>query len=92
MGTKCFPVFATCSALLSIVAWTYRFIDEYSRSQEIAFYLLVPLVCWGLFIGFASLIMNKKVWVRVVAGILLIPFSLLWMLSVWVGFYGLKIH
>lgn len=92
MGMKFFPVFATCSALLSIAAWTYRFIDEYSRYQEIAFYVLVPLICWGLFIGFAYLMMNKKVWIRIVAGILLIPFSLLWILSVWVGFYGLKIH
>lgn len=37
MGMKFFPVFATFSALLSIVAWAYRFIDEYSRYQEIAF-------------------------------------------------------
>ncbi|MGH1431539.1 MAG: hypothetical protein ACRBB4_10505 [Neptuniibacter sp.] len=44
---KAFSIFAVLSALLSIVSWTYRFIDEYSRYQEIAFYILVPVVSWG---------------------------------------------
>lgn len=89
---KAFSIFAVLSALLSIVSWTYRFIDEYSRYQEIAFYIRVPVVSWGGLIGTASMLHYKQIWIKVPAVILLVPLTLLWALSVWAGFFGLKIH
>ena len=83
---------AVLSAALSIVSWTYRFVDEYSRFEELPVYVLVPAACWALFIGPVFALRSQRRFVKVVAVILLIPFSLLWALSVFVGFYGLKIH
>lgn len=83
---------AVVSAMLSIVSWTYRFIDEYSRVEELPAYVLVPAICWALLIGPIFMLRSKRVFVKVVAAILLVPFSLLWAASVLVGFYGLKIH
>lgn len=80
------------SAALSVASWTYRFVDEYSRVEELPVYVLVPVVCWVLFIGPIFMLRSKRRFVKVVAVMLLIPFSLLWALSVFVGFYGLKIH
>ena len=83
---------AIVTALLSVVSWAYRFIDEYSRFNEILFYVLVPAVIWLLLAAplFALRSNNKVVWV--IAIIFLIPFSALWVISIIVGFYGLKIH
>ncbi len=89
---KIIKTIAIVTALLSIVSWTYRFIDEYSRFEEILFYILVPAVIWLLLaVPLFTLRSENKV-VRVISIILLIPFSALWVISILVGFYGLKIH
>ena len=85
-------VLAALSALLSTISWTYRFIDDHSRFADLWFYILVPATFWGLLIAPLILLRHRKVVVKVIAGVLLVPFSLLWALSVWIGFYGLKIH
>lgn len=83
---------AIVTALLSVVSWTYRFIDEHSRFEEMLFYILVPTVIWLLLAApLFTLRSNNKV-MRVIAIIFLIPFSALWVISILVGFYGLKIH
>ncbi len=83
---------AIVTALLSTIAWTYRFIDENSRFEEILLYVLVPAVIWIVFAApLFALRSNRKI-IRVVAAILLVPTALLWLLSILVGFYGLKIH
>ncbi len=85
-------IIAIFTALLSVVSWTYRFIDEHSRFEEILFYILVPAIIWLLLAApLFTLRSNNKV-VRVIAFIFLIPFSALWVISILVGFYGLKIH
>ena len=83
---------AALSALLSTISWTYRFIDDHSRYADLWFYTLAPATLWGLFIAPLILLRHRKTAVKIIAGVLLVPFSLLWALSVWIGFYGLKIH
>ena len=85
-------IIAVLTATLSVVSWTYRFIDEYMRFQELAFYILVPAIVWFFFAGPLFLLRKKSKAVRVVATILLVPTSALWVISILVGFYGLKIH
>jgi len=85
-------VVAVGTALLSVVAWTYRYIDEHAPAKEFLFYVLVPLVIWLLFFGPLLLLRLEKTFFRVLAIILLIPTSALWVVSILVGFYGLKIH
>lgn len=91
-GKRIVLVVAILSALLSIVSWTYRIILEFSPYQKIWFYLITPALFWGMFAGPLFLTLNRKKYWRVLAGILLVPTSLLWVLSVIVGFFGLKIH
>ena len=83
---------AVVSGLMSTTSWIYRFIDDYSRYAGLWFYILVPATFWGLFISSLFLLLHRKATVKIIAGVLLMPFSLLWALSVWIGFYGLKIH
>ncbi len=83
---------AAFTALLSAVSWSYRFVDEYSRVEELALYILVPAACWIFFAAPLCLLGHPRKLVRVIGGTLLIPTSLLWLLSVLVGFYGLDIH
>ena len=83
---------AVLSAALSTVSWTYRFIDDYSPFEQLPFYVLVPAVSWALLIGPTFMLRSKQVFVKVIAAVLLVPFSLLWSASVLIGFYGLKIH
>ena len=80
------------SASLSAVSWTYRTILEFSPYQNIWFYLITPILFWALLAGPLFLMLNDKRYIRVLAGILLVPTSILWVLSVIVGFFGLKIH
>ncbi len=91
-GKRIVLVVAILSALLSIVSWTYRIVLEFSPYQKIWFYLITPVLFWGVFAGPLFLTLNSKKYWRVLAGILLVPTSLLWVLSVIVGFFGLKIH
>lgn len=91
-GKQIVLVVAILSALLSIVSWTYRIVLEFSPYQKIWFYLITPALFWGVFAGPLFLTLNRKKYWRVLAGILLVPTSLLWVLSVIVGFFGLKIH
>ena len=89
---KAVPIVAVLTALLSIVSWTYRFVDEYMRFQELAFYILVPTAVWLLFAGPLFLLRSDRKTLRITAAILLIPTSALWVLSILVGFFGLRIH
>ncbi len=89
---KAIPAIAAATALLSVVSWTYRFVDEYSRYQELPFYILVPGITWVLFAGPLFLLRNSRKALRITAMVLLVPTSALWLISVLVGFYGLKIH
>ena len=91
-GAQIVRAIAIVSAMLSAVSWIYRFIEEHSRYQEIWFYILVPVLFWALFAGPLFLILNNKRYLRILAGILLVPTSLLWVLSILIGFFGLKIH
>ena len=91
-GTQIFRAIAIVSAMLSAVSWIYRFIEEHSRYQEIWFYILFPVFFWALFAGPLFLILNNKRYLRILAGILLVPTSLLWVLSILIGFFGLRIH
>ena len=92
MNARIIQVVAVSTLLLSAVSWTYRFIDDYLRTSEIVFYILVPLVAWLLFVGPVLLLHNERRFVRIVAFILLVPTGLLWAISVHVGFFGLRIH
>ena len=85
-------IVAVFTALLSAASWTYRFIDEYARYQELAFYILVPGITWLMFATPLFLLRSSRNWLRVTAAIVLIPTALLWVLSILVGLYGLKIH
>jgi hypothetical protein len=85
-------VVAIVSAALSIVSWTYRTILEISPYQHIWFYLVTPALFWAMFAGPLFLILHSRKYLRVLAGVLLVPTSILWALSVIVGFFGLKIH
>lgn len=80
------------SASLSTVSWMYRTLLEFSPYQKIWFYLITPILFWALFAGPLFLMLNDKKYLRVLAGILLVPTSILWVLSVIVGFFGFKIH
>lgn len=77
---------------LSAAAWTYRFIDEYSPFQQIGFYVLTPLIIWLLFAGLVAATASRRQVLRVGAYVLLLPATLLLVLSVLVGLYGLRIH
>lgn len=92
MNTKVIRIIAMATAALSVVSWIYRFNVEYTRPQDLPFYVLVPAISWLLFAGPLFLLVSKKVYLRILAILLLIPFTLLWIASVLVGFYGLKIH
>ena len=83
---------AALTAILSVGSWTYRFVEEYSPYQDLAFYVLVPLITWMLFAGPLFLLLNNRKALRVLAAILLVPTSALWFISILVGFYGLRIH
>ena len=83
---------AGATLVISAAAWTYRFVDEYSRWSEVWFYVLVPLAVWALLAAAIWMIGSRRRWVKVPGGILLLPAALLWALSVLVGLYGLKIH
>lgn len=83
---------AVLSALLSVASWTYRTLLEFSPYQKIWFYILFPATFWALFAGLLFLTRNSRKYVRILAGILLVPASLLWILSVIIGFFGLRIH
>lgn len=79
---KIIKTIAIVTALLSIVSWAYRFIDEHSRFEEILFYILVAAVIWLLLaVPLFSLRSENKV-LRVISIILLIPFSALWVISI----------
>ena len=83
---------AFVSATLSVISWTYRTVLELSPYQEIWFYLITPVLFWAVFAGPLFLTMHRRKSLRVLAGILLVPTSILWALSVIVGFFGLRIH
>lgn len=83
---------AIVTALLSIASWTYRFIDEYSRYEEILFYVLAPSIIWLLLVAPLFALHSNNKFVRIMAIISLIPFSALWIVSILVGLYGLNIH
>jgi len=83
---------AILSALLSIVSWTYRTVLEISPYQKIWPYLITPTLFWAAFAGPLFLTLNSRKYLRVLAGILLVPTSILWALSVVIGFFGLRIH
>jgi hypothetical protein len=89
---KLIPAIAVVTAIVSAGSWTYRFVDDYMRYEELLFYVLVPAVIWGLFAAPLFLLRHQKQFVRITAAMLLVPTSLLWVLSVLVGLYGLKIH
>ena len=91
-GKQVVTAIAILSAVLSIVSWSYRIILEFSPYQAIWFYLITPALFWGVFAGPLYLTLNSRKYLRVLAGILLVPTSLLWALSVIVGLFGLKIH
>lgn len=92
LAAKVVPAIAVVTGALSAVSWTYRFADEFVRYNEVLFYVLVPTVTWGLFAGPLFLSRSRKRFIRIIAAILLVPATLLWALSVQVGFYGLRIH
>ena len=89
---KPIPTIAVLTAALSAGSWTYRFIDDYMRYEELLFYILVPAGIWALFAGSLFLLRHQRQIVRITAALLLLPASLLWTLSILVGLYGLKIH
>ena len=91
-GAQVVLAIAVLSALLSVAAWTYRTLLEFSPYQKIWFYILFPATFWALFAGLLFLTRNSRKYVRILAGILLVPASLLWILSVIIGFFGLRIH
>lgn len=83
---------AVVTALLSITSWTYRTILELSPYQKVYPYILFPVIFWLLFAGPLFMTQSGKKYLRILAGTLLVPTSLLWVLSVLIGFFGLKIH
>ena len=91
-GRQIVTTIAILSAVLSIVSWTYRTFLEFSPYQKIWPYLITPTLFWAVFAGPLFLTLNNKKYLRVLAGILLVPTSILWVLSVIVGFFGLRIH
>ena len=92
MGAQIVLAIAILSALLSAASWTYRTLLEFSPYQKIWFYILFPATFWALFAGLLFLTRNSRKFVRILAGILLVPASLLWIISVIIGFFGLRIH
>jgi len=91
-GKQIVLTIAIVSAVLSVVSWSYRIYLEFSPYQNIWFYLITPTLFWGLFAGPLFLTLNSRKYLRVLAGILLVPTSILWALSVMVGSFGFKIH
>ena len=83
---------ALLTATLTLASWVYRFVDEYSPYQEIWFYILVPLIVWLLFAGALFLTRNVRRWSRILGWVLLVPATLLWIIAILVGMFGLKIH
>jgi hypothetical protein len=83
---------ALVSATLSVISWAYRTVLEFSPYQQIWFYLITPSLFWGLFAAPLFLTLNRSRYLRILAGILLVPTSILWAFSVIVGFFGLRIH
>ena len=86
------PAIAVVTAIISAGSWIYRFIDEYSRYQELLFYILVPTIAWLLFAGPLFMLRSQTKALRILAMILLVPATGLWVVSILVGVYGLKIH
>jgi len=91
-GKHAITVVAVVTAMLSVASWTYRYIDEYSPANALLFYVLVPFVIWLLFLGPLLMLRLQKTYLRVLAVVLLIPTAALWIVSILVGIYGLKIH
>ena len=91
MGTIRAVILFTTFAV-SAAAWTYRFIDEYSPFREIGFYILTPFIIWLLFTGLIIATASQRQFLRVAAYVLLLPATLLLVLSVLVGLYGFRIH
>lgn len=83
---------AILTAVLSLVSWAYRFVDDHMHYDQLLFYVLVPAVVWLLLAGPLFLLRNRRKPLRVLAAILLVPTSVLWAISIVVGFFGLKIH
>ncbi|HEY5641416.1 MAG TPA: hypothetical protein VIS31_00945 [Woeseiaceae bacterium] len=86
------PIAAMLTAAISIASWTYRFVDENVRLGELWFYVLVPAIAWLMLAGPLFLLQSDRRWPRVMAVIFLVPATTLWVMSVLVGFYGLRIH
>ena len=86
------PSIALLTALLSLVSWAYRFVDDYTPYYQLAFYILVPIIVWLLFAGPLFLLRSEKKFLRIIAAVLLVPTGSLWVISVLIGFYGLQIH
>ena len=86
------PAIAVVTAIISAGSWIYRFIDEYSRYQELLFYILVPTIAWLPFAGPLFMLRSQAKALRILAMILLVPATGLWVISIFVGVYGLKIH
>ena len=89
---KIIPAIAVLTAVLSLASWTYRFIDAYMRYSEIWIYIAIPVVFWVLFAGPLFLLRRENKYLRIIAAVLLVPTSVLWALSVQIGFFGLDIH
>ena len=83
---------AAATFSLSVVSWIWRFVDDHVRWNEIAFYVLVPLIAWLLFFGPLVMLVNERKWVRITAMLFLVPTALIWAISVLIGFFGLRIH
>jgi hypothetical protein len=82
------------TALTSAVAWFYRWYDESrpTRLAELTFYVLIPILTWGAFALALIGLRNSRRSVRIPAIIALVPFGLIWIFSILIGFQGLRIH
>lgn len=83
---------AILTALVSAASWTYRYIDDHTPAEQLLFYVITPAAFWLLFCGPLLMLRLERRALRILGVVLLIPVAALWVLSVLVGIYGLKIH
>ena len=83
---------AAATLAISVVAWIYRFYIEHLYWPHLAFYVLVPLAAWASLAGPLAMTAAPQQWVRGLGAALLIPTTLIWGLSIYIGIFGLRIH
>lgn len=91
-GRNLYKILFVSASAISVAAWAYRLTQDYWRPVDLqyaAVACLVPLALLAVCLYFA---LDRCWWKRVMGIVLGIPLVPLWLISIMIGMYGLKIH